>query len=426
MVTAISTALSGLKANSDAINVIGNDLANLNTTGYKADQIEFQDMMSESLGVSGTSGQLGNGVGQVSSIANYSQQGSIQTTNGATDAAIQGNGFFVLHDPGTNQTLYTRDGSFQVNSSGQLTTTSGDLVQGWSAASGVINVNSPAGNLTLPVGSTVAATPTSAMTLALNLDSSAAATTPGAVVTAPIQVFDSQGVSHDLTATFTKTAQNTWNYAVTIPPADLTGAPTTPPTPLTTGTLTFDANGNLTGPAATTDPQVVSITGLADGSADMTVNWNLYNHSGSTPMSEITQFASPSAISSTTQNGFAAGSVAGVALQTGGTVVATYTNGQKVAIGQVALASITNPSSLASVGNNNLEVMPDTATPLVGAAGTGGRGQIVAGALESSTVDIATEFANLLTFERGYQANSRIITTTDQLVQQTINLIPAQ
>ncbi|HWE53156.1 MAG TPA: flagellar hook protein FlgE [Bryobacteraceae bacterium] len=421
MITAISTALSGLKANSDAINVIGNDLANLNTTGYKADQIEFQDMMSESLGVSGNAGQLGNGVGQVSSIANYSQ-GAIQTTNGATDAAIQGNGFFVLSDPRTNGTLYTRDGNFQVNSGGQLTTTSGQLVQGWTEVNGVINSNAPAGNLTLPVGATVAATPTSAMTLALNLDSSVATTATGAVVTAPIQVFDSQGTSHNLTATFTKTAQNTWDYSVSIPAADLASGSTTP---LTTGTLTFDNNGNLTGPPATTDPQVIPITGLSDGSADMSINWNLYDHSGASPTPEITQYASPSSISSTSQNGYAAGSVAGVALQTGGIVLATYTNGQKVAIGQVALASIANPASLASVGNNNLQVTPDTSTPLVGAAGTGGRGQIVAGALESSTVDIATEFANLLTFERGYQANSRIITTSDQLEQQTVNLIPA-
>ena len=354
MVTAISTALSGLQANSDAINVIGNDLANLNTTGYKADQVEFQDMMSQSLGVSGTSGQLGNGVGQLTAIANYSQ-GSIQTTNGATDAAVQGNGFFVLNDPTTNQTLYTRDGSFQVNSTGQLTTTSGQLVQGWSSVNGVINTNSPTGDLTLPVGSTVPATPTTAMTLALNLNSSVATTDPGAVVTAPIQVYDSQGVSHNLTATFTKTAQNTWSYSVSIPPADLTSGATTP---LTTGTLTFDSNGNLTAPAATTDPQVISISGLADGSANMTIDWNLYNHSGSTPTPEITQYSSASSISSTTQNGFAAGSVSGVALQNGGQVMATYTNGQKVAIGQVALASIANPSSLVSVGNNNLPAAP--------------------------------------------------------------------
>ncbi len=156
----------------------------------------------------------------------------------------------------------------------------------------------------------------------------------------------------------------------------------------------------------------------------MSINWNLYNTSGATPVPMITQYDSASSISSTTQNGFAAGSVSGVALQSGGTVMATYTNGQQVAVGQLALASISNPSSLSSVGNNNLQATANTATPVVGAANTGGRGQIMAGALESSTVDIATEFANLLTFERGYQADSRIITTSDQLQQETISLIP--
>jgi flagellar hook protein FlgE len=417
MMTSFSTALSGLTASSDAINVIGNDLANLNTNGYKANELQFQDLMSESLGVSGTSGQLGLGVGQVSAVRNYSQ-GSIQTTSGATDAAIQGDGFFVLKDPTTSQTLYTRDGSFQMSQAGQLVTGSGQVVQGWSATNGVINTNSAAGNLTLPLGATVAATPTTTMSLSLNLDSRVATTDAGATVTAPIQVYDSQGVSHNLTTTFTKTGANSWSYAVTIPATDLTGAP--PPTPLATGTLTFDANGNLTTPTAKSDPQTVAITGLADGSADMNLQWNLYSSTG---VPALTQYAAASSISATTQNGYTAGSVSNVALQTGGMVMATYSNGQQVAVGQIALAAITNPSSLAAVGNNNLKATAETSTPVVGSANTGDRGQIIAGALESSTIDIATEFTKLLTFQRGYQADSRVITTSDQLVQETINLI---
>lgn len=419
MNTAISTALSGLQANTDAINILGNDLANLNTTGYKANEIEFSDLMSENLGVSGTNGQVGMGVGQVSAVANYSQ-GSIQTTNGPTDAAIQGNGFFVVNDPNTNQTLYTRDGSFEVNSAGQLTTDSGQLVQGWTAVNGVINTNSAAGNLILPQGASVPPTPTTTMSLALNLNSTAAV---GATVTAPVQVYDSLGVSHDLTVTYTNTGPNAWSYAVSVPSTDLAGDPVAPP-PLASGNLTFDSSGNLLTPAAAAGTQTIAVAGLADGAANMSINWNLYNTSGATPVPTITQYDSASSISSTTQNGFAAGSVSGIALQSGGTVMATYTNGQQVAVGQLALASISNPSSLSSVGNNNLAATANTATPVVGAANTGGRGQIVAGALESSTVDIATEFANLLTFERGYQADSRIITTSDQLQQETISLIP--
>lgn len=418
MITAISTALSGLNADTDAINVVGNDLANLNTTGYKANELEFQDLMAVNLGVSGTSGQLGLGLGQVDAVTNYSQ-GSITTTNGATDAAIQGNGFFVANDPTTGQTLYTRDGSFQVNSAGQLTTASGQLVQGWSAVNGVVNTNGAIGNLTMPVGTTIPATATTTMNLGMNLDSSGVVGQPSGTVTAPIQVYDSQGVVHDLTATYTKTGNNTWTYDVTIPAADV-GAAGPAPVSVANGTMTFDANGNLTSPTFASGPQAVNISGLADGASNMTVNWNLYDTSGNPT---ITQYSEASSVNSTTQNGYAAGTVSSVALQNSGGVMATYTNGQQILIGQLALAQIANPQSLSQVGNNNLAVTANTSTPVIGAAGTGGRGQIIAGAVESSTVDIATEFANLLTFQRSYQADSRVITTADQLTQETVNLI---
>jgi flagellar hook protein FlgE len=239
------------------------------------------------------------------------------------------------------------------------------------------------------------------------------------VVTAPIQVYDSQGTQHDLTATFTKTANNTWSYSITLPAADTTAGGTTPVS-VATGTLDFDANGNLTTPTFTSGAVPVAISGLADGAANMSVNWNLYSSTG-TP--SITQYAEASSVNSTKQDGYAAGTVSGVSLQNGGGVQATYTNGQQIIIGQLAVAQIANPSSLSQVGGNNLAATANTSTPVVGAAGTGGRGTIVAGALESSTVDIAAEFANLLTFQRSYQANSRVITTADQLTQETVNLI---
>jgi flagellar hook protein FlgE len=415
MFSAFSTALSGLNSDSTAIDVIGNDLANLNTTGYKSSEIEFSDLMSQQLGVSGTSGQLGMGVGQVSAFASYTQ-GSLQTTNGPTDAAIQGNGFFVVQNQ-NNQTLYTRDGSFQVNSSGQLVTASGDLVQGWSAVSGNVNTNGATGPISVPLGATIPATPTTAMSAAVNLNSAAPTTGTGSIFSTPIQVVDSQGTTHTLTATFTKTASNTWSYALTVPAADLTNGGNTT---VASGTLTFDANGNLTSPTLASDPQKVTVAGLADGAADMSINWSLYGSGGT---SNITQFAEGSAVSSSTQNGYAAGQISNVSLQNGGLLVATYTNGQQVTAGQLAVASISNPDSLTAVGDNNLAASASTAAPAVGTAGTGSRGQIVAGSLESSTVDIAQEFTNLLTFERGYQANSRVITTTDQLLQETVNLI---
>jgi len=413
MISSFSTALSGLEADSGAINVIGNDLANLNTTGYKASEIEFSALMSQELGVAGNGNQVGIGVSPVTAFSNYTQ-GTLETTGGATDAAIQGNGFFVVQGP-NNQTDYTRDGSFQINSSGELVTAAGDAVQGWSAtAGGVVNTNGAIGGISVPLGATVPANATTSMSLAVNLNS----TDTGGTFSAPIQVFDSLGQSHTLTATYTNTGTNTWSYALTIPTADLTAGGSTT---VASGTLTFDANGNLTSPAASADPQVVQISGLADGASDLSINWNLYNPT--TGSSNITQLAESSGLGSSTQNGFAAGQISNVTLQNGGLLVANYTNGQTVTVGQLAVASIANPDTLTAVGNNYLQASTATSTPAIGTANSGARGQIVAGSIETSTVDIAQEFTNLLTFERSYQANSRVITVSDQLLQDTVGLI---
>jgi flagellar hook protein FlgE len=412
MSSAFSIALSALSADSAAINVVGNNLANMNTTGYKDADVNFEDLMAENLGTGANSAQAGMGVGQIGTLSDYSQ-GTITSTSGATDAAIQGNGFFVVTNA-ANQTLYTRDGAFQVNSAGDLVTATGENVQGWSAVNGVVNPNGPTGNISVPIGATVPAVATSAMTLGVNLDAQAAT---GTSFSAPVQVYDSQGVSHTLTVNFTETSANNWGYTVTIPAADLgTGGHTS----LASGTMTFDANGNLTAPAASSDPQSIQITGLADGAAPMTIGWNLFDSSGN---SNITQYAEASGVGSTTQNGYAAGQITNVSLQNGGLVVANYSNGQQTTVGQLAMASIPNPESLTSVGDNNLEASASTGSISVGAANTGGLGQIMAGSLESSNVDMATEFTKLLSYQNSYEAASRVITTSDQLLQDTVNLI---
>ena len=412
---AFSIALSALSADSTAIDVVGNNLANLNTVGYKDTSVNFQDLMSQSL--AGDS-QVGMGIGQVGTVTSYSQ-GTLQTTNGATDAAIQGNGFFVVTNS-ANQTLYTRDGSFQLDASGNLVTATGQHVQGWSAVNGKVNSNGPVGNLAVPLGAVIPATATSTMNLNVNLNSQS---TVGTSFSAPIQVIDSQGTSHTLTVDFTKKDTNSWAYNVTVPAADLqTGGNTT----LASGTMTFDSNGNVEPPAGTATgtspaPQAIAVTGLADGAANMNIAWSQFDGTGN-PL--ITQNSQASAVGSTHQNGTAVGQVTGVSLQSGGVLMANYSNGQQVTMGQLALASIPNPQSLTSVGDNNLQTSTSTGTISVCAANAGGCGQIVAGSLESSTVNMATEFTNLLTYQNSYQAASKVITTTDQLMQQTIGLIP--
>jgi flagellar hook protein FlgE len=415
MFPAFSIALSALKADSTAIDVTGNNLANLNTTGFKASSADFQDLMSQSIGVAASPAQVGMGVGQLLTSTNYTQ-GTLTTTNGPTDVAIQGNGFFVVKDQ-SNQTLYTRDGSFQVDASGNLTTATGQYVQGWSAVNGVVNPNGPTSNITIPQGGVTPASATTTMSMDVNLNSQVATTDPGANFSAPIQVIDGQGASHTLSVNFTKTATNTWGYTVTIPASDLKSGGTTT---LATGTMTFDGNGNLTSPAQSSDPQSIKIAGLANGASDMSINWNLYNPTGASTM---TQLAEASGVTNPAQNGTAAGQITNVSIQNGGLVVANYSNGAQTTIGQLGIASINNPESLLSVSDNNLQASASTAPISVGAANTVGRGQIVAGSLETSTVDMATEFTNLLTYERSYQAASRVITTSDQLLQETVNLI---
>jgi flagellar hook protein FlgE len=381
----------------------------------------------------GTGGsQVGMGVGPISTVQDFSQ-GTLTTTGGAFDAALQGNGFFVVKDSSNNQ-LYTRDGSFQLGSDGSLLTATGQNVQGWAAVDGVVTPNGAAGNITLPIGSVMPPAATANMAMNVNLDSE---TATNGTFSAPIQVYDAQGTAHTLTVTFTETSADNWAYNVTIPSADLTAAAAAPAnangvvptdTSVASGTCTFDGNGNLlsTNPAtapvppAAATPIPIPITGLADGANDLTVNWNLYNSKG---QPDLTQFAQASAVSNPVQDGYAAGQISSFAIQNKGLIVASYTNGQQVTMAQLAVASIANPTSLLQVGNNNLQASAATAQPALGAAGTGGCGQIVGGSLESSTTDMASQFTQLLTYERSYQAASRVITTSDQLTQDTVNLI---
>src|SRR5487761_2576453 len=279
MLGSFSTALSALTADETAINVVGNNLANLNTDGFKNVVVSFADLVSQSLGAET---QVGSGVGAPITLPQFSQ-GAIQATGGPLDAAIQGDGFFIVAGP-NGAVEYTRGGNFQVNADGTLETSTGDPVQGWStSASGALDTNGPVGNITVPTGNLTTPIATSATSVNLNLNATATTAT-GAFSTA-VTVYDSLGNSHILTFTMTPTGTpNQWSYSASIPAAD---ASTVTPA---TGTLTFDNNGNLISPAPTDTPPVIAATGMADGASDMNITWNLYGGAGNTaPL--ITQFA---------------------------------------------------------------------------------------------------------------------------------------
>jgi flagellar hook protein FlgE len=420
MFTSFSTALSALNAMDTAIDVVGNNLANMNTPGFKTSEVCFSDLVTESLGAGLGTTQVGFGTAQPLTVREFTQ-GAIQTSAGLMDAAIQGQGFFVTTDSSGNA-LYTRAGNFTTDESGNLITDTGQDVQGWTTidpTTGEVDTNGPIGNIVVPVGTLKPPTVTTTFTDNLNLDSGSTAAT--AAFTTPMTVYDSLGNSHVLTLSFQSTGSNTWSYNVSIPGADLTGGTAGTPTDIAgaSGSFSFDTNGNMTSPTAGS-PINFSITGLSDGASDMNLSWNPYNSDGS---GRITQFDQPSASSASSQNGAAAAQLVSVGLADGGGIVAQYSDGTQMTVGQVAVASIRNPDTLVAVGNNDFQLSQLTATPAVGVPGTGGRGTVQGASIEASTVDIATEFTSLIVYQRGYEANAHVITTADQLSQDTINLI---
>ena len=417
MFTSFSTALSALNATSTAIDVVGNNLANMDTPGFKTSEICFQDLVTESLGAGLGTTQVGFGTGTPITVREFSQ-GAIQATSGVLDAAIQGEGFFIVQDSSGNQ-YYTRAGNFETDKSGNLLTDTGNTVQGWTAidpTTGQVDTNGPISNIVVPVGSLKAPTATSTLTMDLNLNSSATADATSDF-SVPMKIYDSLGTSHVLTLSFEKTGANTWNYSVSIPGSDLTDPTASTIVPATP--MTFDANGDLTPPDG--PPITFTLPDLADGAASgQAISWNPYNSDGS---GRITQFGQPSASSASSQNGTAAAELVNVGVANGGLIVAQYSDGTQATVGQVALASIRNPNTLVATGGNNFQLSELTATPSIGTPGTGGRGTIQGGSVEASTVDIATEFTNLIVYQRGYEANGKVVTTADQLSQDTINLI---
>ena len=421
MFTSFSTALSALDATSTAIDVVGNNLANLNTPGFKTSEVCFNDLVTQSLGAGLGETQVGFGVGEPLTIREFTQ-GAIQTSSGMLDAAISGDGFFVVENS-QGQTLYTRAGNFQTDKDGNLLTAEGESVLGWTAIdpnTGQVDTNGAIGKIVVPVGSLQPATATTQFSMEMNLNSGAAADATSDF-SAPITVYDSLGTAHVLTLNFEKTGANQWSYQVTIPGADVTGGTAGTPFDITgaSGTLTFDSSGQLTDPAPGS-PISFGITGLTDGAADMNLTWNPYDSSGN---GTITQFTDPSASSSSSQNGTPSAELVNVGMANGGQILAQYSNGNQVVVGQVAMASIRNPSTLIAQGQNDFLPSALTAAPSIGVPGTGGRGNITGGSIEASTVDIATEFTNLIVYQRDYEANAHVVTTADQLSQDTINLI---
>jgi flagellar hook protein FlgE len=399
MLTSFSTAVSAMSAQETAIDVVGNNLANLNTTGYKAVSVKFRDLVSQI----SDGGKTQVGIGVESTTTRNFSQGAIQT-GGLMTAAIQGSGFFAVEGAsGAGSYLYTRDGNFTVDKDGFVTTLTGQKV--YSDKNTEIHINT----------GTVAPQATTTVSADFNLSSDAAV---GDTFDVPIQVVDEKGSTHQLTLTMTKTDVDSWTYSADVESGALgTGGGVTI-TP-SSATLSFDSAGKLiTGTPAVTSA-TIAIAGLTDGASDMSVEWNFMDQ-GTPPAAVITQYASDSKTSTTSQDGYGASPLSEVSIGDDGAILGTYADGRQQTLGQLGLVDISNPSLLQAVGGNMYQATLGTNPSPPGTPATG---SILGGKVEGSTVDIATEFTNLMVYQRGYQASSKVITTADQICQDTINLI---
>jgi flagellar hook protein FlgE len=426
-----SIPLSGLTAESTALSAIANNLSNQSTTGYKDTQVQFSDLFYQSLGTTGSGDPIQVGAGtEVSGMPSLFTQGDISATGVPTDVAIQGTGFFAVQNS-SGVIDYTRAGDFSVDANNYLVTSDGQQVLGYPAVNGVVDTGAGIAPLQLGAGTISPPTPTANVELTANLDASAAV---GTTFSTPVQIYDSLGAAHTLTATFTNTGPNTWSYSLSIPSADLN--PTvagTPPvsTPasgiLATGTLTFNGNGVLTADTAATGGTVtgglsnvtgIPITGLADGASDQTFNWNVLN--GTSPV--LTQVAAASSTTSIAQDGSSSGSLVNFSIGSDGTITGSFSNGETQALGQLALANFANDNGLQLNGNTDFTPTLASGPAVIGIPGQGVLGTLSGGSLELSNVDIATEFANLIVAQRGFEADAKAVTTFDQILQDTIAL----
>jgi flagellar hook protein FlgE len=505
--------LTGLNADSTALNTIANDLSNMNTTGFKSQTVNFSDLFYQEIGSTGSGDPIQVGAGtQVANTETDFSAGTANSTGLDTDVALEGNGFFVVEQDG--QQYLTRDGNFSLNSSGDLVTSNGLNVMGYPATNGVVNTSGELSAINIPVGETEAPSATSTMGMNVTLDSE------GSSFSAPVTLYDSLGSSYQATVDFTKTGTNQWSYSIEVPdnltantsttggvttvnynfgssggtlatvdtgtnltitapnssgvsttitaptitpgetvsqyatalnaaltaaniPTTGTGAVTVaasaggqlsisgtgvsvsgsviqdPVATNNTGTLNFDSNGNLVNPSGNVSG--ISFAGLSDGASALNFTWDLFNSNGTGTISQVDATSAVSSTSAT--NGYAAGTYTGFTIGSDGTVTASFSNGQNLNVGQIALGTVANLQGLSANGDGDYSTTLASGTATIGTSGSAGLGTMEDGALEASNVNISQEFSDLIIAQRAFEANSKAITTFDTVTQETIEMI---
>lgn len=419
--SALYSGVSGLNTNAQAMSVIGNNLANTNTLGFKGARTVFSDLLSSTISGSGGASQVGRGVG-MSRVDNIFSQGTFETTESTLDAAIEGEGFFLLKQPDDNTTYYSRAGAFRFDEQGFLVNPEGLRVQGQPYdANGELIPGVPS-DIAINNFGLVAGTPTTEVTLTTNLDSSTVVPVPLPAfdLTDPTtfdystasQVFDSLGNEHLINTYYVKTAPNTWAWHWSYTDADgttVSGDGTDP--------LSFTSEGVLEDPAVPGSPATDPITGSiaaidwANGSSQQDVTFTF----------NTTQFNSDSTVIGQQQNGFGAGELTDLGINEEGAVVASYSNGDQALVAHLVLGTFNNPNGLELVGNNLYRATTTSGNARTGLPGPE-LGKVFTNSLEQSNVDMGAEFVRMITVQRGFQANSKIITTVDELLGELINL----
>ncbi|MCC6764866.1 MAG: flagellar hook protein FlgE [Deltaproteobacteria bacterium] len=426
---ALGTARSGLVATGAALSVIGNNIANVNTIGFKGSRTDFADLLSAQ-GGGGSAGKIGLGT-RIGRISASFTQGNIESTGRPTDLAIEGNGFFVVGTRDGN--LFTRAGNFRLDSDGNLVTSQGLPVQGFALNALEAPVGAPT-NITV-TGSSSQPVPTTAIEMKANLRADVELIPSGfdgttfdtayatSNFTTSINVFDSLGAKHTLNLFFTRTGANTWDYNVGVDAGD-TGGTAGELSALGNGQLVFNPDGSLN---SAPSPATVSVT--FTGASAQTIDLD-FGTPNTDPVANpgqgidgITQFAGPSAVGFQSQNGYGAGQLLSLEFSEAGIVTGVFDNGQTRPLFQLALANFTAPDALTPLGNGLYRESVDSGSPAIGTPGSGGLGAIVAGAVELSNVAIAQEFIDLISTQRSFQANARVITSSDTLLNDLINIV---
>ena len=405
LLSSLFTGVSGLSAKSEAMGVIGDNISNVNTVGFKSSRPVFSDLFSTILANGSTTRQLGRGSQLSSSLKDFSQ-GAFEASTNALDMALDGAGFFVINNGTGNQ--YTRAGQFRLNENGLVQTVDGGTLQGQKIENG--NVSSTVGNIDL-AGVQSAPQATTTITIGTNLDSSSSAST---TFITPVSIYNSIGKQVIASVTFTKASSgNSWSYTISTSEGSVTSG--------ASGTVSFNTSGQLTSP--TTDQSIViDYSSAKSPAATQTLTWDLVDSSGATN-GKLTGFAAASNNNSIVQDGFTTGTLVGLTTNAKGIISGLFNNGQTSQLYQVTLGDFLAPSGLQRAGNNLYSETAESGQVVLGTAGTGGFGGLTSQSLELSNVDLAEQFVTLIQMQQAYQASARIITTTDDLLTEAVNLV---